>query len=47
MTAKEKMETLWPVLVPDPTDFSVVPKKHMWKEFDNFFTQKAQGPFCV
>ena len=38
MTAKEKMETLWPVLVPDPTDHSVKPKKHMWKEFDNFFT---------
>lgn len=21
-------------------------KSHMWKEFDNFFVQKANGPFC-
>jgi len=32
--------------VPDASNHSVPVKPHMWKEFDNFFTQKANGPFC-
>jgi len=32
--------------VPDASNHSVPVKAHMWKEFDNFFTQKSNGPFC-
>jgi len=32
--------------VPDASNHDVAVKPLMWKEFDNFFTQKANGPFC-
>ena len=32
--------------MPDASNHSVPVKEHMWKEFDNFFTQKSNGPFC-
>ena len=41
------MDTLWPVLVPDPNDHSVEPRDFMWSDFDRFFTQNANGPFCI
>jgi hypothetical protein len=34
------------MLVPDASNHDVAVKPLMWKEFDNFFTQKANGPFC-
>jgi hypothetical protein len=37
-TAKEKMEDLWDLLVPDPNDDHVKPTDFMWTLFPNFFT---------
>jgi len=43
--ADEKLAQLWEMLVPDE---SVVeePTPFFWKEFDDFFQNKASGPFC-
>lgn len=44
-TAAEKLDELWNMLVPDETVVQA-PMEYYWKEFDNFFTQKASGSFC-
>lgn len=44
--AHEKMDLLWEMLVPDATNHNVPIKDFMWKEADNFFVQKSNGPFC-
>jgi len=41
------LEQLWTTLVPDENDFTVEPMAFYWKEFPNFFTQKANGSFCL
>ena len=40
------MDLLWEMLVPDANNHSVPVRDFMWKEVDNFFVQKANGPFC-
>jgi len=45
-TAVQKLNDLWNLLVPEPTNHNVPVKPFMWKEFDNFFVQKSNGPFC-
>lgn len=32
--------------MPNPSYHETPVKELMWKEFDNFFVQRANGPFC-
>ena len=45
LTADEKMQKLWKMILPDP-DVEEEPMDFYWNKFDNFFKQKAQGSFC-
>ena len=40
------MKELWEWIVPDESDYFVEIAAPFWKEADNFFTDKANGPFC-
>jgi len=46
LTADEKMLKLWSMIIPDEDERDEEPMGFYWKEFDNFFQQKANGTFC-
>ena len=43
--ADEKLAQLWEMLVPDETVVEE-PTPFFWSKFDDFFQNKASGPFC-
>jgi len=45
LTAEEKLQRLWKMLIPDENVVEE-PMGFYWKEFDNFFEQKANTTFC-